>query len=102
MVTRTLAPAGHTSRLAPLSTARHELSIDDLRQAADRFGQLDVGDPRWASVEEELDDYLWAAVRMSRCPQSHVWRAIATDVTAPLVVKLRVLGVVVASLALQG
>lgn len=70
----------------------------DLARVADRLGQMDLGDPRWAEEEAELDYFLAQAVQASDHARTEVWRTIAADPDSPLVVKLRTFAAAVGSL----
>lgn len=64
----------------------------------DRLGQMDLGDPRWPQMEPVLNAYLLLAVTSCDGPRVGIWRDIATDVHAPLIVKLRTLAIVMREL----
>lgn len=85
---------GHASattvHAAAIGATREELS-----RAADMFGQLDLGDPRMAALEPEVDRLVLEGLALTDDPRRQVWHAAVTDPEAPLVVKLRVLAAVV-------
>lgn len=96
-MTQTLTPTTSPHAQAP-PNPEGSAAIDDLHRATTRFGQMDVGDPRWAQEEAQLDRLLGQAVLLSDYPRAWVWAMIAMDPATPLVVKLRTFGAAVASL----
>lgn len=96
-MTQTLTPT--TTRHAQATPAPERASaIDHLHRAADRFGQMDLDDPRWVHEEPQLDRLLGRAVLLSAHRRAWVWGAIAADPDSPLVVKLRTFAAAVGSL----
>jgi hypothetical protein len=73
----------HAPSRQPTSTVEH------LRQQADEFGQMDLGDPRWLQLTPVLDRALRDVVTMSEDPRAAIWEEIVDDSETPLVVKLR-------------
>jgi hypothetical protein len=89
------------SRTEPTGTLMHGTTSEELSRAANQFGQMDVGDPRWADLTDELDRLVLDELELTDDPRRHTWRAAATHPEAPLVVKLRVLAAVAHSIATQ-
>lgn len=85
-----------TDHRAPVVARNRQATptTDELRDVADRLGQMDLSDPRWLEMEPVLDACLLSAVAAHDGPRASVWRAIACDAHSPLVVKLRTLALV--------
>lgn len=97
-MTSTLARSGVASTSAATQIGRPTPTVDELRAMADRLGQMDLGDPRWSQMAPVLDACLLSAVTSTDGRRVGVWKDIATDVHAPLVVKLRTLAIVMREL----
>jgi hypothetical protein len=93
-MTSTLAHSPASSAALVARTGSPTRCLGELREIADHLGQMDLGDPGWAQMEPVLDVCLKAALADADGPRASVWRAIAADVNAPLVVKLRTLALV--------
>lgn len=94
-----MAPATTmTPRTEAVSVPVRRTTIEELSEAADRFGQMDLGDPQWAVTEPLLDRLLGQAVLLAEATRAEVWQCIAADPGTPLVVRLRTFAAVVGSL----
>lgn len=93
-MTSTLTRASDERGPAAARTIQLTLTLDELRDVADGLGQMELSDPRWSRMEPVLDACLRSAGAHLDGPRASVWRAIARDVSSPLVVKLRTLSLV--------
>ena len=90
-MTSTLTHSRDASAAVAARTVQPAFALAELREAADRLGQMNVSNPRWPQMEPVLEACLLAAFAYSDEPRDSVLRALATDTHTPLIVKLRTL-----------